>query len=260
MTQTNSSAPVDLHDIPAAFSLLTRLPVPVDHTRAGARGAASAWAWPLVGAALGLLAGGAAWILLTLGAPAGVAAAAALAVMAVGTGGLHEDGLSDCADGLGGGFSKERALEIMKDSRVGAFGAVALGVALLARWSAIAEASEAEIVAVCVIAGMLSRAVMILPMLAMPPARLTGMSAGVGRPRAVHAVIAFGLAAVGLTLCFPALELRAGVAIVAASLLTPLPLLWLAQRRIGGQTGDVLGGTQQLAEIGALTALVSLLP
>ncbi|MEL6677576.1 MAG: adenosylcobinamide-GDP ribazoletransferase [Pseudomonadota bacterium] len=248
---------LELHDIPAAFSLLTRLPVPVDHNRAGARGARAAWAWPLVGAALGLFAGGGAALALALGAPAGVAAALALAVTAVLTGGLHEDGLADCADGLGGGFSRERALEIMKDSRVGAFGVVALGIALLARWSALAEVGPGQIVAVCVVAGMLSRAVMILPMVAMPPARAGGMSSAVGRPGWPVAVLAIGLciAAVG----WMGLGPREAVVLFGVAVAAPLPLLWLAQRKLGGQTGDVLGGTQQLSEIGALTVLVAVL-
>ncbi|MEL6316326.1 MAG: adenosylcobinamide-GDP ribazoletransferase, partial [Pseudomonadota bacterium] len=125
-------------DLAAAAALLTRAPVPVDHAHAGRRGARAAWAWPVVGAALGgaaaaALAGG-----LALGLPPGPAAAAALAALVLATGALHEDGLADLADGLGGGRDRARALEIMRDSRIGAFGAAALLLAFLARWSALA--------------------------------------------------------------------------------------------------------------------------
>ncbi|WP_333815078.1 adenosylcobinamide-GDP ribazoletransferase, partial [Tabrizicola sp.] len=109
-------------DLLSGFALLTRLPLP-NHR---ATGAASAWTWPLVGAVLGgigaALASGALW----LGVTPGVTAVLVLALGAMLTGGLHEDGLSDTADGLYGGWTKERRLEILKDSRVGSFGVLAL--------------------------------------------------------------------------------------------------------------------------------------
>lgn len=122
-------------DIPAAFTLLTRLPLPVDHAKTGERAARAAWAYPFVGAVLGLIAGVIALSLAAFGVQTGIAAAVALGTLMLLTGALHEDGLSDCADGLGGGTTLKKRLEIMKDSRIGAFGAAALGVTLLARWS-----------------------------------------------------------------------------------------------------------------------------
>ena len=109
-------------DLLSGFALLTRLPLP-NHQGTGAR---SAWAWPLVGAVLGAfgaaLASGALW----LGVTPGVTAVLVLALGAMLTGGLHEDGLSDTADGLHGGWTKARRLEIMKDSRVGSYGVLIL--------------------------------------------------------------------------------------------------------------------------------------
>ena len=122
-------------DLPLALSLLSRLPVPVDHSRAGERAATAAWAYPLVGAGLAGLTGGLAWALSAAGLPPGPAAGLVLVAQVMLTGALHEDGLADSADGLWGGWERERRLEIMRDSRIGAYGVLALGLSLLLRWA-----------------------------------------------------------------------------------------------------------------------------
>jgi adenosylcobinamide-GDP ribazoletransferase len=122
-----------------ALMLLTRLP-------AGRLGepvptlAQAAWAFPLAGLAVGgvvaaVMAAGQA-----LGWPAAVAAGVAMVAGLLATGGLHEDGLGDVADGFGGGHTRERKLEIMKDSRLGSYGAIALVMALGLRWLLLAQA------------------------------------------------------------------------------------------------------------------------
>ncbi len=241
------------HDIWVAFSLLSRLPVPVDHARAGKRGAAAAWAYPVVGLVLGALAGGMAAVAARAGVPAGMAGALALAVLAATTGGMHEDGLADFADAMGGN-DRDRRLEIMKDSHIGAFGAIALTLGLLARWSGIAALSGWEQVAGLAVVGAVSRAGMVVAMVALPHARAGGLSAATGRPQQ-HTVLA-GLA-VGLVaaVLFAGLS---GVWLFAAGLAGVVPVLWLAHRTLGGQTGDVLGAAQQLAEIFGLAVLVTL--
>ncbi|NOX72754.1 MAG: adenosylcobinamide-GDP ribazoletransferase [Alphaproteobacteria bacterium] len=237
------------HDIAAAFSLLTIFPIPVDHEQAGARAAHAVWAYPLVGAALGAIAASIGNLALVFGAPTGLAAALALGVLALSTGAMHEDGLADCADGLGGGRDKVRRLEIMKDSRIGAFGAVALMVALLARFSGIEALMAANTLFWPLVAvGAASRLPMVLAMFLMSSARDNGLSASVGLPPPKSVV-----AAIGATFVICVLTLGWGVIpmlfwVGAAT----LPLFWLAGRLIGGQTGDVLGGAQQLAEIAAL--------
>jgi adenosylcobinamide-GDP ribazoletransferase len=120
-------------DLASAFALLSRLPI-----RPGTfRQASSAWAWPVVGAVHGALAGSVAWGLTVLAVPAGATAALTLALLVLLSGGLHEDGLADAADGLFGGHTAERRLEIMKDSRIGSYGAMALVLVLILRWSAL---------------------------------------------------------------------------------------------------------------------------
>lgn len=245
---------IEAHDVLAAASLLSRIPLPVDHARVGERGAAAAWAWPLVGAVLGGLAGGVGALSLLFGAPAGVAAGLVLVVLAVATGALHEDGLADCADGLGGGRDRDHALDIMKDSRVGAYGVVALVLALGLRWQALAVLEPMQLVLAAAVAGAASRAVMLVAMTALPAARSGGLSAGVGRPTAATAFVGTALA---LVLCFSAGFV--GLIGLATAALFALPLALFAKQKLGGQTGDVLGGVQQCAEIGALVALAILL-
>lgn len=235
-------------DILSGFALLSRLPLP-NHEGTGA---ASAWAWPLVGAVLGALGAALATALVWLGVTPGVTAALVLALGAMLTGGLHEDGLSDSADGLYGGWTRERRLEIMKDSRVGSYGVLALVLVSLARWSALTailvHGGQWEAL---VTAGALSRAPMALVMSFLPNARGTGLSHATGRPGPVTALVGLGLAVV------VALVLTGWTAVplVLAVLIVTLWLALTALRRIGGQTGDILGATQQLAEVTCLAVL-----
>ncbi|SOH92266.1 cobalamin-5'-phosphate synthase [Monaibacterium marinum] len=247
MNNTSRRA-VQLHDLLTAFSLLTRLPVPVDHIRAGQRGAQAGWAWPLVGAILGTAAGIVAWLAGLIGLPAPVAAGIALTVLALTTGALHEDGLADCADGLGGGRDKSRALDIMKDSRIGAYGAVALMLALGVRWQTLADFQGATIIIAMMFSGAASRAAMLAAMAWMPPARSDGLSASTGQPQRMTVTL-------GLALGIAPIAIFAPIALIPLILL-PLPLIALAMRKIDGQTGDILGGVQQLAEIGCLFGLL----
>jgi adenosylcobinamide-GDP ribazoletransferase len=243
-------------DLAAAANLLTRLPIPGDHAVLGARMAASGWAWPLVGAAVGAAGGLALAVAAALGVVPLAAAALALAVQLWITGALHEDGLSDCADGFGGGRTVDRRLEIMRDSRIGAFGAAALALALLARagmLATLAAGAALAAVAVCAAAGALARASLPMLLRAGPQARSGGMAAAVGRPAAATAAAAIAVgAALAAALCGWSGLLAAGLAFAVAA-----ATLSLARRRIGGVTGDVLGAAAALAEIAALAVLTA---
>ena len=237
-------------DLLSAFALLTRLPLP-NHRGTGA---GSAWAWPLVGAVLGAcgaaLASGALW----LGVTPGVTSVLVLALGAMLTGGLHEDGLSDTADGLFGGWTRDRRLEIMKDSRVGSYGVLALVLVTLARWSALtALLVYGDHWAALVATGAISRAPMALVMALLPNARGSGLSHATGRPAPGVAVVALGLAT-GLALAVLGWS-ALGPLVVAAGIMVVLSVV--ALRKIGGQTGDILGALQQLVEAGCLTALAA---
>lgn len=184
-----------------------------------------------------------------------LATALAVSALVLVTGAFHEDGLGDTADGLFGGHNRERRLEIMKDSRVGSFGAVAISLALLLRTAGLASVLVAAgpFAAGCclLVAAGWSRAEGVGLLAREVPARPAGASASVGRPLAETAWIAFGLsAALGLALTLVAGLPLAGLAL--ALLLAHLAtrgLGALARRLIGGQTGDIVGAVQQIGEI-----------
>lgn len=245
MTNRDTAA-LALADLAAAFSLLTRLPVPTRHEAPSPR---AAWAWPVAGAAVGALAALATSAALWLSLPAGVAAAVALMTAALLTGGLHEDGLADTADGLIGGQTKERRLEIMKDSRIGAYGTLALLLVTLVRWSALtALVTAGQHWAALIAAGALSRAPMAVLIATLPNARGTGLSQLTGQPprdaviAALVIAAAFGFLCTGLGVVPLALAAAATTALLARA----------AIKKIGGQTGDILGASQQLAEAAVL--------
>ena len=238
-----------ISDLGGAIGLLTRLPF-----GGVGRGAASSWAWPVVGAGVGAMAAAVGVAAVAVGVAPGAAAALALAVQAMLTGGLHEDGLSDTFDGLMGGRDAARRLEIMRDSRIGSFGALALVLVVLMRWSALVVllAAPGAVWAV-VAAAALSRAVMPVIMAAVPPARLDGLSRMVGRPGPVRVILAV---LVAVALAVPAAGW--GLASILGALAFGMTALALwARARIGGQTGDILGAAQQLAEALVLTLLAA---
>ncbi|TAJ34281.1 adenosylcobinamide-GDP ribazoletransferase [Bosea sp. (in: a-proteobacteria)] len=183
-----------------------------------------------------------------------VAAALALTALAVTTGAFHEDGLADTADGLFGGQTPERRLEIMKDSRVGSYGAMAIGLSLLLRASLIAmimdRAGPWAAAATLLIAAPWSRSEGMLLLAKEAPARSGGTAAAVGRPSVATGWIALGLSlALALALALAAYLPLAGLALgLALAHGATVMLARLAHRLIGGQTGDIVGAAQQLAE------------
>jgi adenosylcobinamide-GDP ribazoletransferase len=238
-----------LHDCKVALAFLTRLPVGPARPWRAADLAASAPLFPLVGALIGL-AGAIAYALAArLGLPPWPAAGLALATTVWLTGALHEDGLADVADGFGGGRTRDDKLRIMRDSRIGTYGALALVLAVLARAGALAALAEpAAVGAALVAAGAVSRAALPAVMAGLPQARAGGLAAQAGRPHPLRA------AAAALIAALLALALLGGAAAVALALgaLGALAVALLARRQIGGSTGDVLGAVQQIAEIGVL--------
>ncbi|GIT89866.1 adenosylcobinamide-GDP ribazoletransferase [Jannaschia pagri] len=238
-------------DLVSAAMLLTRLPVRGTPTP---RAAQAAWAWPLMGAVVGLPAGLLGMGVAAMGLPGGLAAAATLAALVVLTGALHEDGLADVADGFWGGFTPERRLEIMRDSRIGAYGVIALVLSLLARWLLLETAlSQGNLLGAALVAGLVSRAPMAVLMTWLPPARQDGLAQGTGTPSRLSVSIGLGLAGAALlTQGLPHALLGATLAAIGAA-----GVSILARRKIGGHTGDVLGTCQQICEIAVLAALVA---
>jgi adenosylcobinamide-GDP ribazoletransferase len=185
-----------------------------------------------------------------------VVAAICVAVAALSTGAFHEDGLADTFDGLGGGATPERRLEIMKDSRIGAFGGTALMLALILRVSLLASLIErlgGDRTAILVVAAAaLSRSIALLPLTMLPPARPDGFSSAVGRPETGTFVTAAGLALLltGGAMGLADMSIRPAAAGAGLAVVLTLTVAWWALRTIRGQTGDIAGACQQLAEIG----------
>ncbi|MDX8507034.1 adenosylcobinamide-GDP ribazoletransferase [Mesorhizobium captivum] len=246
-----------LDDIGLSLVFFTRLRLPSSDF--GGRNLAEAiWAAPFAGLAAAVIGALVSAVATGLGLAAGPAAALTLAATMFATGCLHEDGLSDIADGFGGGRTREKKLEIMRDSRIGAYGAAALGISLLIRWSALSElAGPGHVFLALLAAHASSRGLFGAFMRLLPPARADGLSANAGSVSAETAIVGGALGAVAL------LALGLGGAIAALIL---LGLLFAAFRalclsQIGGQTGDTIGALQQLAEIAVLlVASVSLSP
>jgi adenosylcobinamide-GDP ribazoletransferase len=255
-----------LHDLAVSLRFLSRLPVPAlpgeTNPHAAPDFACAARAIPLAGAILGAIGGAALALANLLGLPPFACGLVAVGALALATGCFHEDGLADTADGLGGA-SPERRLEIMKDSRIGTFGAAALVVVLLLRASLAAEllARHGPLAAAfaLIASGAVSRTAAVWLSLALPPARPAGAAFGAGRPTAEAFRTAVLLAALVLV-AFPGATAGpwAILAALAAAAATAHLMARLSRAQFGGQTGDVAGATQQLGETAMLAALLVL--
>lgn len=237
----------------AAMIYFTRLPLPAlrDSTLDDWRRAATYF--PAVGWVVGG-AGAAAWWAAARVLPGDVACGISLVVTVLLTGAMHEDGLADTCDGLGGGTTRERALEIMRDSRIGSYGAVGLVLLLGLKWRALAALDAALLPAALVAAHALSRAAAISILASLDYARAEGKArAVVSRLRWPRLVAAGALGLAPLAL----LPMRLWWAVVPVVLVRAGATAWF-RRRLDGYTGDCLGGAQQVSELACLLAFVAL--
>ena len=220
---------------------------------------------PLAGAVLGLAPALVLLLALHLGLGPFLAAALAIAAMTAATGAFHEDGLADAADGFGGGATAERRLAIMKDSLIGSFGGSALVLAFLLRIGSLSALAErlppAAAAGAIVAAAAVSRTAGLMPLTLLPPARRDGASAAVGQPSRSGLAGAAAMAAIvaALAAALNAWPLPALALMLVLPALVGLGLTRLSARLIGGQTGDVAGAIQQLAEIAAMIGLLIML-
>lgn len=243
-----------VQDAALAVVFLTRVPLPLRGPLAdGAAARAMGW-FPLVGALVGL-AGGLVFALAGLAhLPPLTAALLALASTVWLTGGLHEDGAADVADGFGGGRDRARKLEIMRDSRVGSYGVLALVFSVALRASALAAIAEpGPVVAALVVAGALSRCGLAAVALLLPPARRDGLAVAQGRPGLPTTLLVLALG--GLTAL--ALLGWVGVCAIAATAGAAWLVAATARRQIGGHTGDVFGTVQQAGEVAVLLTVAA---
>jgi len=236
-------------DVRTAVAFLTRLP-------AGAPDGSlrrACWAFPIAGLVVGAAGGGVFAVAAAADLPGLVAALLAVAAMVAASGALHEDGLADTADGLGGGDTPERRLEIMRDSRSGAFGVLALIFSVALRAAAIAAiASPGAVLAALLAAAALSRGLLPGMMHILPLASTRGLAASAGKP---SAGVTWSAAVLGGLTAAVLLGPATGFGALAAAVAAVAAIAALAQRRIGGYNGDTLGAAQQVAEITILIVI-----
>ena len=230
---------VDRRGARTAVSFLTVLPL------GGGQPSGAALSWfPVVGLGLGATLGGLWWAMERAWSPL-LAAAVVVAADAVLTGGLHLDGLADSADGLLPHLRRERRLVVMHEPGVGAFGVVAVGVALLVRFAALASMRPS----VLLLAGLwcASRGLMAITARLVPYAREEGLAQGFLSPRGrvLPLAAATALGSVGSLLAWRVVP---GLASLAGAVLAASAVVALARRRIGGFTGDVLGAAGIIGE------------
>ena len=235
-----------------AAQFLTRVPLSRRAVEAHELAGAVAY-FPLVGAIVG---GAVAGVIFLVTPVLGfdVAIVAGLIAGALLTGALHEDGLADTCDGLGGGYTRERTLEIMRDSRIGSYGAVALVLLYAARFTLFRTLGPWPLLLAYPAVSSLARASSVALMAWLPNARKEGMAEDVGSALD-RTTIAVGLLtplAIAALLCGRAALALAGV----ASLVTLGAALYL-RRRLGGITGDALGAVNVVVEIASLAAAVA---
>jgi len=235
-------------DLTINLAFYTRLPLACGLIE-GSELARAGWAAPFAGAIVGLMGAMAYWLARAVELPPWPAAALAVAATLMLTGCLHEDGLADMADALGG-TSRERKLEIMRDSQLGTYGASALIASLVLRISALASLTTPASAAIAlIIAHVAGRAAIPGFMRLIAPARSEGLSAGAGpAPRASAAVAAM----VGIVAVMAGLPWRCALLALAAAAAALFVIARLAVKHFGGQTGDVLGAVEQGVEIAVL--------
>jgi adenosylcobinamide-GDP ribazoletransferase len=237
-------------DLVSAFGLLTRLPLP-----RGVQGSTmgqGVWAWPLVGAVVGLIGGLVYLFAWRFGLSPWLSGLLAVLAMIAATGGLHEDGLADTADGLGGA-TPERRLAIMKDSRIGSYGVLALIGSVALRAGALAQMADPHLVLpALMLSAMAGRAAMPGVLFLSGPARPGGLGASLGDLPRARVYAGWAIAGVfGLLLA----GLHATALAAAVAILITLLMARFGRKSLGGYTGDTLGAVEQLAEVAVLLLL-----
>lgn len=243
-------------DTMTALSFFSRLPVPPSSEASDLRRISGAW--PLSGLLLAIGPALLFWLCGAADLPNLLGAFVSLAALAALTGGLHEDGLADTLDGFGGGRAREAKLAIMRDSRIGTYGVLALVFAIVIKATALAaiglRPGHGALALICV--AVLSRALALGHWRATPPARADGLARVAGRPDNV--ALAIG-AATGAAAAFVLLIAFGAAALIAVAISAAGMALFsrLCMRQIGGHSGDTIGAAQQIAETLMLIGLAS---
>ncbi len=249
-------------DLLACLRFYSRLPLPVFAFEAEPHAmldfARAIRVLPLAGVLIAIPAAAVLLGCVAIGLAPQITAGLVLVASVLTTGAFHEDGLADAADGFGGGSTRERKLEIMRDSRIGSYGGVALVLSLLLRWSALVTLLSSGALAAALVWVALAgatRTAALLPLVLLPPARRDGAAYAADRPKPGSYVLACAIAGVLLLLpFFGGLHLGLSLAAMIVIALASLAVTAMSKRQISGQTGDVAGAAQQASEILGLIA------
>jgi len=261
-----------------AVQFLTRLPTPDFPGYQAQWLSSSARYFPVVGVLVGII-NVSIWWLAHLVLPQAVSVGLMMAVSLLVTGAFHEDGFADSCDGFGGGYSRERVLDIMKDSRIGAYGAIGICMMLGLKWATLVAMPMASFAPMVVSAHMVSRWCATAVICNLPYVRVADdakakpfaqglelgdwlLSGALGVAALSAAIALRAVVAPGVAFGWNAVSSVTGlgwpIRAVCTSLLTAAVITWLAtayiRQRIGGYTGDCLGAVQQLTELGFLTS------
>ena len=254
-----------IDDLARSVAFLSRIHVPQRHfVNYDGKLSRAVRAFPIAGVLVTLPAAGVFSLFLAFHADGMLAAFAALTLQTFITGALHDDGLSDTADGLGGGKDRDSALSIMRDSRIGSYGAVSLILSFGLRATALAALadhltpSEAGVTLLAVAA--LSRAALVWHWSMLPPARKDGVAASVGEPERNAAYLAYSTASLSAIVLLWTFTNTLALIMCAVSITVCVyAFSGLVRGKIGGHTGDTLGASLLIAEIAALVALAVLI-
>jgi len=243
-------------DFIIAGVFLTRLPFNPKKKLQTQDLAHSSRCFPLIGLLVGAISGAVLILAAKINLNPLTGAFLAITAGALVTGALHEDGLADVVDGLGGGNSKEDKLRIMRDSHIGAYGVLALVLNVGLRVSVLSGLPGPWMAAATLVgAAVLSRSLLPGIMRLTSCARIDGLAAGAGRPSFRNAIIAFF---VGCVITCPLLGGWVTIVALVWALILVLVMAFIAHRQIGGHTGDVLGATQQISETAILMTVGAL--
>ncbi len=241
-----------------ALGFFTRLPVPGWVEFSPEKLGQAARFLPWIGWIVGLIGAGVYGLAVQV-LPVDVAVVLAMAASIRATGAFHEDGWADTCDGLGGGWSREQILKIMKDSRIGSYGAIGLVLMLLAKYLALADlAAEQDypLIVALLVAHPLSRlaAVSLMVVLDYARADVSAKSAPVARRPTLAEL---GVATLGGVLPLLLLNAAEALSVLGLTALASVLAIRTFARRLGGYTGDCLGATQQVAELFIYLALLA---
>ena len=249
----------EIRALVAAIRLLTRVPLPSRIPTSDADMHRSLRYLPLVGAMIGIAA---IFLSIIVGGflPRSVYVFILIAITILLTGALHEDGLADTADGIGGGHSRERALEIMRDSRIGTYGVLALILVIGTKAATLSALPDAGVGMLIIAAYTVSRASIVVAMWRVRPARPDGLGAifddgpGIG-----SVLVALATSAIPLVGLWTVLGWQTVAATLGGAVFGHIAARVFYQPKLGGYTGDTLGAVQQITELAMYLAAAAVL-